>query len=241
MKGVIIAAGYGVRLHPLTLDIPKVLLEIGGRQLIHYPLNALSSAGLSEIAVVVGYRAEKIMEALNGTHPNLRFIHNEHYDGDNALSLYAARFFLEDGPFVVCMGDHPITSGIIHRLLSKNRGGCVLCVDLEACHPSQIRDATRVLVDAAGNIVAIAKELKVWNAIDTGVFMMNGDVFPAIENLMERQGVRVGISDVVNYMRGSDTPFATCDVSGMFWADVDTLEDYQSVDSLLKENHGECV
>ena len=52
MKGIILAAGDGGRLRPLTLTTPKVLLDLGERPLINYPLDALMSAGISEIARV---------------------------------------------------------------------------------------------------------------------------------------------------------------------------------------------
>ena len=58
---------------------------------------------------------------------------------------------------------------------------------------------------------------------------------------MTTMGDDVGITDVVRYMGGVGKPFATCDVSGEFWADVDTLDDYESVDILLREQYGERV
>ena len=241
MKGIILAAGDGGRLRPFSLDTPKVLLEIGGVPLIQYPLDALRSAGISEIAVVVGHQAEKVLDALTEMHPYLTFIYNELYDGGNAISLHAAGSFVRDDPFVVCMGDHPIGPEIIRRLLSHTEDGCVLCVDPEASHPSQVSDATRVLVDAGGTIAAIGKRLEVWNAVDTGVFKMTADVFPAIEHLMDKQGANVSITDVVRTMSERGQPFAGCDVRGMFWADVDTLEDYQSTNQRMRERYGERV
>ena len=241
MKGIILAAGDGGRLSSITLETPKVLLEIAGRPLIHYSLNALNSAGIRNIAVVVGYQAEMVVESLGETYPYLTFVNNEHYDGGNAISLFAARTFALDEPFVICMGDHPISRRITRHLLSMHGEGCVLCVDPDASHPSQVNDATRVLVDTDGHISAIGKHLRVWNATDTGVFRMTRDVFPVIESLMEKQGTGVSITDVVNFMGESGRPFATCDISGMLWADVDTPEDYRSVDSLLRGTHGDHI
>ena len=209
--------------------------------MVHYSLDALRSAGISDIALVIGYQAEKILEAFEETQPDLTFVHNEHYLGGNALSVYAARSFVSDEPFVVCMGDHPISGQIVRSLLSHDMDGCVLCVDLEACHPSQVNDATRVLLDRSSRITAIGKRLNVWNATDIGVFKMTGDVFTAAERLMEYQGTQVSITDVVTLMVDEGYAFATCDVSGMFWADVDTQEDYLSVDSLLRDGYGERV
>ena len=51
--------------------------------------------------------------------------------------------------------------------------------------------------------------------------------------------MHVSITDVVRLMGAVGQPFSTCDASGMFWADVDTVEDYRSTDRLLRERYGE--
>jgi choline kinase len=232
MKGIILAAGDGGRLRPLTFNTPKSLLKVGGIPLIDYPLAALRSAGVSDIAVVVGYQADRLCDELSEFHPDLSFIYNEDYDEGNAISLYTAREFVQDDSFFLCMADHPICPDIPMRLISGSLESCTLCVDGRASHPSQIGDATRVLADD-GIILEIGKQLRTWNAVDTGVFNMTPDVFPVIEGLMLRQQLDVGISDIVTYMAANGQPFMACDVSGMFWADVDTAEDYESVNTLL--------
>ena len=241
MKGVVLAAGDGGRLRPLTLHTPKVLLDLGGRPLIHYSLEALDAAGITEIVVIVGYEAQQIVDALKGTHPNIDFVFNEHYDGDNAISVNAARSFVKDEPFVLCMGDHPISPEIVKCLLENHDERCVLCVDSTACLSSQVDDGTRVLINSDGFIEDIGKTIDEWSAIDTGVFMMTDAVFPVIDHLMKQQGVDVGITDMVRFLGASGYPFATCDVSGMFWADVDTPEDYKSTEMLMRQRNGKRV
>ena len=241
MRGVILAAGDGGRLRSLTMGTPKVLLEIGGVPLIQYSIDALRIAGIHDIGIVVGYQSDRVLDALTETHPYLTFIYNEDYEGGNAISIYSARTFVANDPFVVCMGDHPIGPEIIESLLSCRQEGCVLCVDLHAWHPSQISDATRVQVSPDGTISRIGKGLGVWNAIDTGVFRMTEEVFPAMERLIEGLGAEVTITDVVRSMAANGRPFSTCDVSGYFWADVDTPEDYRSTDRLLRLRDGERV
>ena len=86
MKGIILAAGDGGRLRPLTLNTPKVLLDLGERPLINYPLEAMASAGITEIAIVVGYLNEVVENVLKVSHPSLTYIYNDHYEhGGNAL------------------------------------------------------------------------------------------------------------------------------------------------------------
>jgi choline kinase len=233
MKGVILAAGDGGRLRPLT-GTPKALIKVGGLSLIEYPLAALAAAGVSDIAIVVGYQADRLCHELSELHPDLSFVFNEDYDEGNAISLYAARDFVQDDSFFLCMADHPICPDIPIRMVSGSLGEtCVLGVDGQAWHSSQIGDATRVLTES-GVILEIGKQLDIWNGVDTGVFNMTSDVFPAIEELMRVHDMDVGISDVVRCMAAGGQPFMACDVSGLFWADVDTPEDFESVDTLLR-------
>lgn len=241
MKGVILAAGDGGRLRPITLKTPKVLLDVGGWPLIHYPISALWQAGVTEVAVVVGHNATKVEEALAEVLPGIKFLYNKNHLWGNALSIGVARDFVEDGPFVVCMGDHPISPEIVGRLLSHPWDGNILCIDPKASHSAQLNDATRVLVDGNGYVDRIGKGLKTWNAIDTGVFKMTPFFFSAIDFLTGRQGMEVGISDVVRHMGAVGQPFATCDVGGAFWSDVDTLEDYLAIDSMLSLREGSRI
>ena len=235
MKAIVLAAGDGGRLRSLTLQTPKVLFEVGGQPLIQYPIRALTMAGISEIGVMVGHDSQKVVDALKDVYPTLTFIFNQWHEGDNATSIYAARDFVKGGPFVVCMGDHAISPNIVKTLVLEHDDGNVLCVDSLLSNPSQISDATRVRLDSAGCILDIGKDLIDWNTVDTGVFMMNDDVFPCIERLMTSQGENVTISQVVIEMGLAGQPFLGCDVSGMFWADVDTPEDYHSVERLMRE------
>jgi choline kinase len=237
MKGIIIAAGYGSRLRPLTATTPKSLVKIDGKSIITYPIDALMTAGISDISIVVGYRADEIINSIEKLYPNINFSYNEDYDGDNAISIFTARSFIGNDPFVLTMGDHLISSSLVTTLLSESTITRTLCVDSEAKNASQISDGTRVMADSKGRIIEIGKDLKNWKSIDTGLFMMDGEVLDNIKYLMNRQGNKVTISEVVQHMADNGRHFQICDVSGQFWADVDTEEDHDSVSALLKEGY----
>ena len=234
MKGIIIAAGYGSRLKPLTANTPKSLVEIDGKPIITYPIDALVAAGISDISVVVGYRADMVINNIEKLYPSINFSYNKDYDGDNAISVFAARSFVGDDPFVLAMGDHLISSSLVTTLLSDSTINRTLCVDSESKNESQVNDGTRVMTDSKGRIIEIGKDLKNWQSIDTGLFMMDSEVLDNIKYLITRQGKRVTISEVVQHMADNGRHFQTCDVSGQFWADVDTEEDHDSFTALLK-------
>ena len=234
MKGIIIAAGYGSRLRPLTSATPKSLVEIDGKSIITYPIDALVAAGISDISIVVGYRANEITGYLKKQYPSLNFSYNEDYDGDNAVSVFAAQPFIGDDPFVLAMGDHLISPSIVTTLLTNRDINRVLCVDSESNSASQLNDGTRVMADSVVSIIEIVKELNDWQSIDTGVFMMDAEVLYNIKYLMKHNGTRVSISAVVQHMAATGRHFQICDVSGQFWADVDTAEEHVSVSNLLR-------
>src|SRR3546814_19647980 len=71
MKGIILSAGNGSRLLPLTRDMPKCLVDVDGRSILDWQLRALAEAGVTNAAVVVGYRARRVQAHLDATAPPL--------------------------------------------------------------------------------------------------------------------------------------------------------------------------
>ena len=64
MKGLILVGGYGTRLRPLTLTVPKPLVEFGNRPMILHQIEALAAAGVTDIVLAVNYRPEVMVETL---------------------------------------------------------------------------------------------------------------------------------------------------------------------------------
>jgi choline kinase len=231
-KGLILAAGDGTRLGSLTTTCPKVLLTVHDRTLISYPIEVLAAAGISEIAIVVGFLADKVIAVLgNGSNfgVRLQYIFNPDYRGGNAISVYKARTWAQGEPIVLCMGDHLIKRKLVDNLLNSPAISNILCVDYAPAKHHQIDEATKVTVDSDGCIKDIGKDLIYWDALDTGVFLLTETFFQALGELVSKLGIDVEISDVVRFLVSREHRFDTCDVSGYFWADVDTEEDLKMV------------
>jgi choline kinase len=214
-----------------------VLLEVAGRPLICWTLEALRSVGITEVGVVVGYNAEKVVSGLRDvcSEISLEFIENPDWQGENGRSLHAARDFAGDDPFVLCMGDHLASPKVIESLVAMECRESVLCVDSRAELSFQIDDATKVVVGPDGDVVEIGKDLRWWNAVDTGIFKLDPVVFEVTDHLIRNEGRDLELSQVVRLFTEENAPFATCDLNGLFWADVDTLEDYLAVKRRLQE------
>ena len=231
-KGVILAAGDGDRLGVLTATCPKVLLAVNDKPLISYPIEALAAAGIGEIAIVVGYLADKVTQALGDGSSfgvRLQYIFNPDYLGGNAISVYKAKDWAQGDPIVLCMGDHLIEPKLVRHLVNRLTLTETLCIDYTPAKHLQLAEATKVAVDSAGYINDIGKDLVYWNALDSGVFLLTKNFFQALDELIPRLGIDIEISDVMRFMVSRGHRFNTCSVSGYYWADVDTPEDLNVV------------
>lgn len=122
-RAIIMAAGIGKRMQPLTLTTPKPLVEVNGVRMIDSVIQALQANRIYEIYIVVGYLKEKF-EFLKEAYQGVHLIINPYFDEcNNISSLYAAREHL--GECVILDGDQIIyRPEILNRMFSKS---CYCC------------------------------------------------------------------------------------------------------------------
>ena len=158
MKAIIIAAGMGSRLNPLTNQKPKCMLELNGKTLLQHQIEALKGGGIDKISVIKGYKKEMI------DYPNLTYYLNDNYQNNNILhSLFYAEKEMDDA-FVAAYSDIFYSKEIVRRLLD-NRGDISIVVDIDwrgyyegrTDHP--IEEAENVVFDSNNNVVKIGKIL----------------------------------------------------------------------------------
>ena len=99
MRGLILAAGRGTRLQPLTLDRPKCLLQLRGQTLMEHQLDALAAAGIHDVTVVVGHLGDRIRETI-GDHVQYREF-PEYAQTNNLYTLHSCRDLLDDATTVL--------------------------------------------------------------------------------------------------------------------------------------------
>ena len=227
MIGVILAAGCGSRLSPHNGQHPKLLLPVGGKAIIDYTLEAFGQVGVTDLAIVIGYQGNALKEWVgDGSRQGLRiqYIFNPDYEKGNALSLYAARSFTEDAPFLLSMADHMISPDLLALLLNMEDPASAVAVDF-ALSPRQLEEGTRVLVNEERLVTRIGKDLPHWNGIDAGVFRLTPAIFEAIAGILDEQRTEYELSQALTRMTEHGHRLHACDISGCFWQDIDTWED----------------
>jgi choline kinase len=129
MKVLILAAGVGRRLGDSKADLPKALLQFGGRSLLQRHFEILQSFAITDIAVTVGYLAESIRAEIArlGLQHQVRTIDNHRYREGSIVSLWSGREVLESGEPVLLMdADVLYDSRLMARLLSSSIANCFL-------------------------------------------------------------------------------------------------------------------
>ncbi len=122
MRAIIIAAGKGTRLYPLTKNTPKSLLEIGdGLTLLESQLHSLKVNNIKDVTIIVGYLAPQIEAKIEKYRDdfNIDIVYNPFYDvSNNLVSVWMARYYMNDD-FITINGDDIFNPQIIETLLKS--------------------------------------------------------------------------------------------------------------------------
>ena len=106
MKAVILAAGIGSRLRPLTNDIPKCMVEVNGVKIIEKQIKNLLKNNIKNILVIIGYKQEKIRKYLQENFSFVYIIENEKYlETNNMYSMSLAKEFVNNESFIFMNAD----------------------------------------------------------------------------------------------------------------------------------------
>ena len=147
MKGLILSAGMGTRLHPLTRTRPKCMVHVSGRPMMEYQLDSLKRARVEHCAIVVGYMADSVRGYFGSDYRGvgLSYVENNDYAKTNNLySLWMARAEFDDD-LLLLEGDLVFDDHLVSQLIQMEEQN-VAVVD----HYRSYMDGTVIL--ASGGI-----------------------------------------------------------------------------------------
>ena len=228
MKAMILAAGLGTRLRPLTDTIPKPLLPVGGTPLILWNLLLLRNSGICEVIINLHYLGHLIEEAIgDGSRWDMQVRYSrEHTLLGTGGGLNAAKWFFEDQSFLVINGDTLIKLDVKALIeFHRNHGGVATLVLRDDPHAAQWGT---VESDSQDRILRI-------NRRGLSYAVSNG---PSIERMFA--GVHI-LHPAILQGAPTDTPFSIIDsytkelargsrmfgmVHAGYWSDIGTVERY---------------
>jgi choline kinase len=230
IKAIILAAGVGSRLRPLTDDRPKCLLHVGGRTLIERQLTALRSLGVDEAMVVVGYHAASIRQRLGDA---VRYLENEHYARTNSLySLWMARRELAGGA-VILNSDVLASVQLFERLLNDPARDAILVELGDTFEPEDMKVELR-----DSQVVSFGKDLPAGraHAHNVGVAKFTGEPALLIECLdrLVADGRENDWAPAAYAEFARQRPLVAVPTGGMPWIEIDFAEDLRRARSEIE-------
>jgi bifunctional UDP-N-acetylglucosamine pyrophosphorylase/glucosamine-1-phosphate N-acetyltransferase len=223
MQAVILAAGAGTRLGPLTDSAPKPMLPVGDRPLVAHVADAAVEAGATEMVVVVGYRSDRVREYFADTHRGVpvRLVDQGEPTG-TADAVLAAREHL-DGDFAVLNGDNLYDPEDLSRLFERAPSVGVCPTDepesygIVAVEDGTVTGVTEKPSDPDGNLA------------NTGACVLPGAATDELRVPLTDRGERE-LTDVVDTLAGR---LSVAPVRFGEWLDVATPPDLLAANELV--------
>ena len=232
MKAIILAAGVGKRLWPMTQHRPKCLIEIGGKTLLHRYLDNLSSLGIRQADIVVGYKQEMIRAAVASDHQGVQvnFLVNDQFHRGSISSLWIARTALVDDA-IVMDADVLFHREILRRLVQSSHPNALLMDDTvrqtgEEC----------MVVAEGGRVIALTKKMPArYDVAGEGVGFLkvrHADATHAVASLqtfVDREAWQMEYEDaLVEYFRAVKVGYEV--IGGLPWTEIDFPEDVEKAE-----------
>lgn len=238
-RAIILSAGQGSRLLPLTESLPKCLIAFSGKTLLEWQVNALVAGGVERIDVVTGFMTEKVeAELARLARPGitLNALFNPFYKvADNLGSCWIARGAMDED-FLILNGDTLVSDAIVARVQMHSDWPVRVTVDIKPGY-----DSDDMKVEREGErLIAIGKTLSAAqsNAESIGFLAFRGQgaaLFrDAVEAFMRTPaGVENWYLKVIDAL-ASTGKIGTCAIDGLDWAEVDFLNDVQTAEELTR-------
>lgn len=228
MKGIILAAGRGTRLYPMTLPICKPLLPVYDKPLIYYPLSVLIRAGVSEVLIIVPPGEEGAFSALLGDGRQLGMHISyavQHVARGIADALLIGEDFLAGDSVCLALGDNifhsPSLPAALKKAAEQNRGGTVFGYYVDDPRPFGV-----VEFDACGRAVSIEEKPQnpKSNYIVPGLYFYDSSVISIAKGLTPSARGELEITDVnLAYLRSGRLDVIPLE-RDMVWLDAGTAD-----------------
>jgi dTDP-glucose pyrophosphorylase len=229
MKAVIMAAGKGTRMLPLTETIPKVLIEVNGKPFLHYVIENLKKAGYNEFGIIAGYLKEKIESFVKENSINAKIIEQKEQQG-TGHAVMQAKEFCSDEKFIVLGGDNLFSVEDLKSINNEDEFCYAVGKKMEG-------DVSRygVFVVNEGKLVKIVEKPKefVSDIINIGLYKFTPEIWSALDKIELSPRGEYELTDAITILaeKGNVNVLTLKD----YWLDLGSIEDIPKVEDFLKK------
>lgn len=239
MKAIILSAGQGRRLMPLTSNMAKCSLTLHGTSILEWQLSQIAQCGIDEVVVVTGFAFERVDAIVNSIDfIKVRTLHNPMYaHTDNLGTCWEARSEM-DGPFVLMNGDTLFEAAVLQRLLESDKSYPItLATDSK---PHFDLDDMKVITDGE-RLLKVSKQLDIslvgGESIGLMVFDETGSkaFTEKLEEMMDQSNaLKLWYLSAIDQL-ASDGLAGICPINGLSWCEVDDAADFAAAADVVKQ------
>ncbi|MCS6898618.1 MAG: phosphocholine cytidylyltransferase family protein [Myxococcales bacterium] len=233
--GVILVAGVGSRLRPLTNDRPKALVDIGGETILNRAVRLLLEAGVSELVLATGYQEDAVRAAMRGCPIPVHYCRNEAFERtQNSVSLWLCREAIAGRPFFKLDGDLLFRPEALRRL-DQAPPGLAVAIDFRAGLGAE----EMKVIACNGRVLHLGKHLDpaASSGESIGLERVNGvavlHLFHALEEAICSGETSLYYEDVYARLPAKGVDLWAVNVSDLGWYEVDTLEDLNAAQAQI--------
>jgi len=243
IKAIILAAGVGYRIRPLTDNCPKSLLKIGDNTILEMMISHIQDCGINEVIFVLGYLQEQIKDYVKIKFPDLNshFVTNDKYAETNTgFSLMLAKDLINESAFIKFDADVVFDKKILENLIECEYANC-LCIDKNI---NLDAEEIKVIIEDQNRVLKVSKTVNPKDAVgeSIGIEKINSEtarlLFAELKIMMEDRRNQQEYYEV-SYERliEKNIPFYALDISGLKWTEIDTKEDFITAENMFKKIH----
>lgn len=234
MQAVILAAGSGQRLRPVTEQLPKCLIQIREKTLLEYSLEALNNNGINEVIIVTGFLSDMIKKEIGNSYKDVKitYVINDSYDQTGSMfSLSQAKDAIKDNDILLLESDLLYDPKAIKTALNSPFKDCILVADL-----SNSGDEVYICVDENFRLTDLGKDIPFENKITAigelvGISKFSNEFLKRLFKRAEEDYLREEFlrhyEECVFSVDKSGYPVYAVLCKGLAWIEIDKQEDLE--------------
>lgn len=235
MKALILAAGLGTRLEPITKDRPKSLVPVNGKPILFKQIESLQENGIRDIIIISGYKADILEQEVRKKWKDIQIVESKDYAiTNNMYSAFVGRDLVKNSEFLMMNADVYFDSSVIKALLKDNAPNAIV-TDIGR----YIEESMKV-VEKGGRLTSISKKISpneaLGSSIDVYKFSNTGGAafFEKCREYIEdkkeyRMWSEVALNDILQQV-----VFKASKIEGR-WVEIDNHEDLAEAEKMFRD------